>query len=80
VPNYVYECKECGGVFEIFHSISIDLDECKLCNSKNTLIKIPEVPIYLKKNKSGKVVRQHIEDAKQQVRSDKKEMKKDYKD
>jgi hypothetical protein len=30
------------------------------------------VPIYVKKKTAGKVVKQHIEDAKQQVREDKK--------
>jgi len=78
MPNYVYECSECGEVVEVFHSMSTELTDCELCLSKNTLNKIPEVPIYVKSKTSGNVVKQHIEDAKQQVREDKEKMTKDY--
>jgi putative FmdB family regulatory protein len=78
MPSYVYECSECGEVVEVFHSMSTELIDCELCLSKNTLNKIPEVPIYVKSNNAGKIVKQHIEDAKQQVREDKNEMTKEY--
>jgi hypothetical protein len=56
--------------------MSEDRTDCEACGEQNTLNKIPEVPIYLKSNTAGKVVKQHIEDAKQQVREDKEQMKK----
>ena len=79
MPNYVYECSDCKEVVEIFHSMSEDRTDCDVCGAKNTLNKIPEVPIYVKSTTSGNVVKQHIEDAKQQVREDKERMRKDYK-
>jgi putative FmdB family regulatory protein len=78
MPSYVYECSKCSDVTEVFHSMSEDRTDCEACGEQNTLNKIPEVPIYLKSNTAGKVVKQHIEDAKQQVREDKEQMKKDY--
>jgi putative FmdB family regulatory protein len=78
MPNYAYECSACGEIMEIYHSMSEERTNCEVCGAENTLNKIPEVPIYLKSNTAGKVVKQHIEDAKQQVREDKEQMKKDY--
>lgn len=78
MPSYVYECSKCSDVTEVFHSMSEEWTNCEACGEQNTLNKIPEVPIYLKSNTAGKVVKQHIEDAKQQVREDKEQMKKDY--
>ena len=66
MPSYVYECSDCEEVFEVYHSMSEDRVDCEICGAKNTLNKIPEVPIYLKSNAAGKVVKQHIEEAKQQ--------------
>jgi len=78
MPSYVYECSKCSDVTEVFHSMNEEWTDCEACGEQNTLNKIPEVPIYLKSNTAGKVVKQHIEDAKQQVREDKEQMKKDY--
>tara|TARA_R100000700_G_C3077355_1_gene84680 strand:- start:298 stop:540 length:243 start_codon:yes stop_codon:yes gene_type:complete len=80
MPNYVYECDECGEIIEVFHSMSTELSDCEACKSKNTLRKIPEVPIYVKIKNAGNVVKQHIENAKQQVKEEKEHMKKEYLD
>ena len=78
MPSYVYECSECGEILEVFHSMSAELSDCQLCKSKDTLRKIPEVPIYVKSKNAGNVVKQHIEDTKQQIRKEKEDMKKEY--
>ena len=78
MPSYVYECSDCREITEVFHSMSDEKTDCEICGAENTLNKIPEVPIYLKKSNAGNVVKQHIEDAKQQVREDKEKMTKDY--
>ena len=78
MPSYVYECSACQEVCEIYHSMSEDRTDCEVCGATNTLNKIPEVPIYVKSTTAGKVVKQHIEEAKQQVREDKEKMRKDY--
>ena len=80
MPSYVYECCECSEVMEVFHSMSEERTDCPICGAKNTLNKIPEVPIYLKNKTAGKVVREHIEDAKRQIREDKEKMSKYYQD
>ncbi len=78
MPSYVYECSECGEVLEVFHSMSDELSDCEICGRENSLNKIPEVPIYVKNKSAGNIVKQHIEDAKKQIRQEKEEMKKDY--
>ena len=78
MPSYVYECSDCGEVVEVFHSMSEEKTDCETCGAENTLNKIPEVPIYLKKNTAGNVVKHHIEDANRQIREEKREMRKDY--
>ena len=78
MPSYVYECSACEEVFEVFHSMTYEKKDCDVCGTENTLTKIPEVPIYVKTNNSGNVVKKHIEDTKQQIQEDKKNMTKDY--
>jgi len=78
MPTYVYECSDCGEIMEIYHSMSEDRTTCEVCGAENALNKIPEVPIYVKSNTAGKVVKQHIQDAQRQIREEKEQMKKDY--
>ena len=78
MPSYVYECSACEDIFEVFHSMSEEKTDCEACGKTNVLSKIPEVPIYLKNKTAGKIVKEHIEDAKRQIRQDKEKMSKDY--
>ena len=78
MPSYVYECSDCEEVIEVFHSMSFEKTDCELCGSKNTLKKIPEVPIYVKKKNAGNIVKKHIEDAKKQVQEDRRKMSEEY--
>ncbi len=78
MPSYVYECEECGEVFEAFHSITFDLEECQVCNSSGCLNRIPEMPNYTIKKKAGKVVKEYIEQVRQEVKQEKQDMSKDY--
>tara|TARA_R100000388_G_C7187878_1_gene132001 strand:+ start:232 stop:474 length:243 start_codon:yes stop_codon:yes gene_type:complete len=78
MPSYVYECSECKEVYEVFHSMSEERTDCEICGATNTLNKIPEVPIYVKSKTAGQIVKQHIEEAKQQILEEKEEMKKEY--
>jgi putative FmdB family regulatory protein len=78
MPNYVYECSECGKVMEIYHSMSEERTNCEACGSNNTLTKIPEVPIYVKKKTAGNIVKKHIEDTKKQVQEEKQKMSREY--
>tara|TARA_A100001515_G_C4491897_1_gene183598 strand:- start:314 stop:556 length:243 start_codon:yes stop_codon:yes gene_type:complete len=78
MPNYVYECSECDEVMEIYHSMSEEKTNCEACGAKNTLTRIPEVPIYVKKKSAGNIVKKHIEDTKKQVQEEKQRMSKEY--
>jgi len=80
MPSYVYECSDCREVIEVFHSMSDEKTDCETCGAINTLKKIPEVPFYVKNNNAGKIVKQHIEDTKKQIREEKENMRKDYTD
>jgi putative FmdB family regulatory protein len=80
MPKYAYRCDECENEFEIYHSISDKLKDCKSCNSIQSLIRIPSVTISVVKKdnklKIGEVVNSHIEDARQELKKEKEKLKK----
>ena len=41
MPNYVYECSQCGETMEIYHSMSEERTDCQVCGAENALNKIP---------------------------------------
>ena len=78
MPTYCYHCEKCDGHFEAFHSIKNIETICELCGEEGALVRVPSMPTYFKKNNSGNVVRQHIEEARQQLKEDKQDARKDY--
>jgi putative FmdB family regulatory protein len=41
MPLYEYQCGDCGGSFEVVHSMSLDsIDGCELCEGSNVRRKI----------------------------------------
>ena len=50
-----------------------------MCGVDGKLTRVPSMPTYLKTSSAGKIVKQHIEDAKDQLRADKEEARKEYK-
>ena len=79
MPTYCYHCEACDEHFEAFHSMKSIETICKICEVEGQLIRVPSMPTYFKKNSAGKLVKQHIEDAKQQLTDDKKQARKEYK-
>ena len=83
MPKYFYRCTDCNYEFEIYHSMKECLDFCDQCELK-TLIRVPSL-VYtniVKKNKKtkkvvGSVVKEFIEDTKQQLKSEKQMLKKE---
>jgi len=73
MPTYCYECEECKESFESFHSVKVKLEDCVLCEAQNSLSRIPSMPYYVKENNTGKVVKDHIEEAKRELQKDKQE-------
>lgn len=77
MPKYVYRCKECEKVFEKAHSMSERLTDCEFCNSIESLLKVPTSPLFQYKNDdAGKVVKEYIENAKEQLLAEKESLKK----
>jgi putative FmdB family regulatory protein len=79
MPTYCYHCEECDEHFEAFHSMKSIETVCQMCQIEGHLTRVPSMPTYLKKNSAGNIVKQHIEEAKEQLREDKKEARGEYK-
>jgi len=77
MPKYVYRCKECEKVFEKIHSMSERLTDCESCNTIGSLLKVPTSPsIQYKDDNAGKVVKEYIENAKEELLAEKEALKK----
>jgi len=79
MPTYCYYCEACDDHFEAFHSMKSIETVCKLCETKEQLTRVPSMPTYFKKNTAGNIVKKHIEEARQQIKQDKREAKEEYK-
>lgn len=86
MPEYTYRCSACEIVYERRHSIKEKLTDCEECQAPNTLVRIPSIPLVLKKDtnsgkigKPGKVVKDFISNAKEDLKKEKEELtKKEY--
>ena len=81
MPRYIYKCDDCSIVFQVVHSIKEKLTDCEECDSEQSLKRIPSMPVVLKqtggqqKQKTGSLVKQYIEDAKDDLEQEKKELR-----
>lgn len=76
MPKYVYRCTECEEVSEKNHSMNEKLTDCETCESKNTLKKLPTaIAISYKENTTGKIVDEHIREAKEEFEIEKQRLK-----
>ena len=80
MPRSIYKCQSCEIEFEVSHSFGETVDICagKDCNS----IEVKRVPQFINLAKKqeveaqvGSIVNQHIEEAKEEVKTYKQEMK-----
>ena len=77
MPRYTYCCEECGNTFEKAHSIKEKLTDCEECGEKGALKRIPSMPfVFSEKKQTGDLVKQHIEETKQEMKKDKEQLKK----
>ena len=80
MPRYVYKCQACEIVFQKVHSIKEKLKDCEECDSKGTLQRIPSMPVILTKKQDdekkqvGSLVKEYIEDIREEVEKEKKEL------
>jgi putative FmdB family regulatory protein len=81
MPKYVYKCTECEEVSEKTHSMSEKLTDCELCMTEGTLKKIPSsIAVQYKENNVGKIVDEHIKEAKEELALEKEQiLKEEYK-
>ena len=76
MPRYDYRCLECEQTFTIRHSIKEVVEVCE-CEEQGQMQKIPSIPRIIKRNKAGKIVKDHIEEAKKEIKEFKKDMSKE---
>tara|TARA_R110000822_G_scaffold140654_1_gene278344 strand:- start:1000 stop:1269 length:270 start_codon:yes stop_codon:yes gene_type:complete len=85
VPKYCYFCKSCEEYFDLIHSYKKKINDCILCDSKETVTKFLGQPINLDKKKIigkipvGKVVTDTIEEIKQEIKTERKTERKSFK-
>tara|TARA_R100001463_G_scaffold55956_2_gene107811 strand:+ start:118 stop:372 length:255 start_codon:yes stop_codon:yes gene_type:complete len=80
LPRYTYRCDVCGNSFEVSHSISEKLTDCE-CGEEDSLKRIPSLPFRFStkpsKPKVGQMVKEFIEDTKEEIKTSKTEMLKE---
>ena len=85
MPRYEYRCDQCKDEFITSHSINETITDCILCKTKDSLIRIPSSffaprPPNKQNKKPGTLVKQFIENAKKEIKEEKKQLHdKEYK-
>tara|TARA_Y100000310_G_scaffold326978_1_gene392647 strand:+ start:507 stop:773 length:267 start_codon:yes stop_codon:yes gene_type:complete len=80
MPRYVYRCDKCEKTFQVVHSIKEKLTDCEECDSKDTLKRVPSIPLVLNnkqdndKRQVGSFVKEYIENAKEDLKQEKEEL------
>jgi putative FmdB family regulatory protein len=79
MPNYVYKCISCEKTVNIFHSFSDKPTDCGLCGAADSLLRDYSAPFNIAnkatamKKEVGQVVRQHIEETREDIKRQKEE-------
>ena len=71
MPRYVYRCDTCDFVFDISHSMSVELERhhCEQCEEEREVSKIPSAFYsFSQKGSTGKVVKSFISEAKEKLK------------
>ena len=79
MPLYCYRCHDCRKTFEIRHGMFFENQRCIHCRSSN-IFREPQGKLVKSFEKSesqkpGKVVDKYIEDAKQEIKKEKRKLK-----
>jgi len=77
MPRYKFQCSKCENVQVVFLRISETLEDCEVCNSENTMIKIYDKffskSVSKKEQKIGNVTKEYIEKNRELLNQQKKE-------
>ena len=77
MPRYTYHCDECGVTYQKAHSIKEKMVDCEECDVEGSLKRIPSMPfVFSEKKKAGDLVKQHIEETRQDIKEEKAQLKK----
>jgi putative FmdB family regulatory protein len=78
MPLYLYFCNKCKNECKIVHSIgSKEIIKCTKCGSCDDLERVYSSSFYVsEKSNIGNITKNFIEDAKQELKDQKKELKK----
>jgi len=81
MPKYKYKCNACEVVFELVHSMKERVRDCDSCKMTNVVERIPYTVRVQKirggKEKPGSIVKRFIEEAKEEVKNEKAQYKKE---
>lgn len=84
MPLYEYHCLECEKTFSVFLSMSETQDVCTKCNSGEITKVVNRISDSISGDryakKTGDVVKSHIEQAKIEIKEEKKRMKREIKE
>jgi putative FmdB family regulatory protein len=79
MPKYAYKCKECDHAFEAVHGMFMKLRNCDECGTDGSLFRIPSTSFTAnmpsKDDKPGQIVKDFIEEAREEVQKEKERMK-----
>ena len=82
LPRYVYYCKNCESDFEVRHGLKETFTVCNNCGYEGLLERKPSSILLPKKTNdfeqdstTGQIVKQAIEEAKQDIQSEKERLK-----
>jgi len=85
MPRYTYRCENCEEVTEIVHAMKEELHDCESCNNLDTLTRIPST-VYISgikkekpKEKTGTYTKRFIEESREDLKTQRKEIKRDFK-
>jgi protein involved in sex pheromone biosynthesis len=83
MPRYTYRCLECKEKIVIHHSTSDKQHNCELCDSTDTLERIPvTINLYkteiTRQTEPGNIVKEHIEDIREEIDNMKEKFKRSW--
>ena len=82
VPLYDYECFSCGKRFEVFIGMNDSQEKCIYCESSKIGKIVPNISKKVDKDnfkeKTGDIVKKHIEDSKAELKKEKQKLKESY--
>jgi len=78
VPKYCYKCSECESEIEVRHGMTERLTDCKVCEMKEVLTRIPQLTNIVRQQeqgerKTGSLTKEYIEENKRILKEEKKQ-------